>query len=231
MMAPGQKVRILVADGDEHASSVVRSHLESAGFEVISAASAEEAVGKVRGMNPALVIFDTMIPGMSGTDFLRTLRSTPATCNIPIVALSERAGEIDRIVGLELGADDYVSKPFSARELTLRVKAILSRCPAAPPKPERFRMGRLMLDLPNHEFSIDGVPVSLTALEFRLLLTLLREGGRVVSREQLIEQAWGPDSEVSQRTVDTQLRRLRVKLGAAAEQIQTVRGFGYRLGE
>ena len=180
---------------------------------------------------PALVIFDTMIRGMAGTDFLRTLRSTPATCNIPIIALSERAGEIDRIVGLELGADDYVSKPFSARELTLRVKAILSRCPAAPPQPDRFRTGRLMLDLPNHEFSIDGKRVNLTALEFRLLLTLLREGGRVVSREQLIEKAWGPDSEVSQRTVDTQLRRLRVKLGPAAEQIQTVRGFGYRLSE
>jgi two-component system phosphate regulon response regulator PhoB len=231
MMQPTQKVRILVADADERVVSLLRGSLESAGFDVDSALNANEAISRVGQVNPALLIFDTMLPGMAGTDFLRTLRSTPATCNIPIIALSERAGEIDRIVGLELGADDYVSKPFSARELTLRVKAILSRCPAAPDKPDRFRAGRLMLDVPRHEVSIDGVAVALSALEFRLLATLLREEGRVVSRDQLIEKAWGPDSEVSQRTVDTQLRRLRVKLGPAAEQIQTVRGFGYRLGE
>jgi DNA-binding response OmpR family regulator len=231
MMHAHSRTRILVADDDDSIATVIRTNLETAGFDVILASSAAEAMNEIRGSSPALVIFDMRIPGMTGVDFLRALRSSPETRDVPIVALSERSEEIDRIVTLELGADDYVSKPFSARELTLRVKAILARQPAPPPKPEHLRVGRFTLDASAQEISIDGVPVSLSALDFRLIAALIREGGRVVSRERLIEMAWGSESAVSRRTVDTQLRRLRLKIGRAAGQIHTVRGFGYRLGE
>jgi len=231
MMKGDNRSRILLADDDAKAASVIRASLESAGFEVLGATTAEEAFAKVRELKPALVIFDTRIPGMAGMDFLRTLRSTPETSRLPVVAISGNSGEIDRIVALELGADDYITKPFSTRELALRVKAILSRCPVLPRQAERFGIGRFVLDPSAREVLLDGVPITVSALDFRILSVLIREEGRVVSRERLIELAWGADSEVSLRTVDTQLRRLRVKLGPAARQVRTVRGFGYRLGE
>ena len=148
-----------------------------------------------------------------------------------MIVVSERSEEIDRIIALELGADDYVVKPFSPRELALRVRAILSRRSMQQPKPTRVSIGRLKLDLENRAVSVNGKPVELSALDFRLMTVLMTALGRVVSRDQLIESAWGSESEISTRTVDTQLRRLRAKLGSAAEQIETVRGFGYRLAE
>ena len=224
-------LNILVAESDAGSAALIHSNLVNTGFHVVHAADAAEVLRKSCDLIPALVILDMMIPGMPGKEVLRAIKSTSATSGIPVIALSERSEEIDRIVALELGADDYVSKPFSARELALRVRAILSRRAVQQPRPSRLSVGALRLDAESHSISANGKPVDVSALDFRLLTVLMSAGGRVVSREKLIEAAWGSESVISPRTVDTQLRRLREKLGGAAEQIQTVRGFGYRLGE
>ena len=231
MKAEKPALIILVAEGDEGSAILIHSNLVNAGFNVIHAAGAGELLKKTGDLAPALVILDMMIEGMAGKEVLRTIKSTPSTSGIPVIALSERSEEIDRIVALELGADDYVAKPFSARELALRVRAILSRRATQPPRPSRLFVGALHLDAENHTVTVNRKAADISALDFRLLTVLMGAGGRVVSREKLIEAAWGPESEISPRTVDTQLRRLREKLGGAAEQIQTVRGFGYRLAE
>ena len=222
---------ILVAEGDVGIATLIHSNLVSAGFDVAHASGAAEVLKKSRDLGPALVILDMTIPGMTGTEVLRTLKSASATCGIPVVALSDRAEEIDRIVALELGADDYVVKPFSARELALRVKAILSRRTVHQPGSPRLAFGRLVLDAESRTVTVDGKSVDVTVRDFRLLAALMGAGGRVVSREKLIESAWGQDSGISPRTVDTQLRRLRGKIRAVGDQIHTVRGFGYRMGE
>ncbi len=223
--------KVLVAEDNEGLAALIHSNLVSAGFEVTQAADAEDLLKKSRDLKPMLIVLDMTIPGMAGKEVLRMIKSTPATSGIPVVALSEQTEEIDRIVALELGADDYMAKPFSARELALRVRAILSRRTTPQPRQPRMNIGLLKLDAENRSVSVAGKPVDLSALDFRLLTVLMDAQGRVVSREELIEAAWGSESEISPRTVDTQLRRLRGKLGAASEQIQTVRGFGYRLGE
>jgi two-component system phosphate regulon response regulator PhoB len=225
------ETRILIAEANEGVAALIHSNLVNAGFHVTHAGNAAETLVKSREANPALIILDMTIPGMAGKEVLRTIKSTPGTCGIPVVALSDQADEIDRIIALELGADDYVAKPFSARELALRVRAILSRRTIQQPKPTRINIGSLRLDADSRAVTVNGKPADISALDFRLLTVLMGARGGVVSREQLIEAAWGSESEVSPRTVDTQLRRLRAKLGAAADQIQTVRGFGYRLGE
>jgi len=224
-------LRVLVAEDNEGDAALIHSNLVNAGFDVTHAANAAEVLAKSREMSPALIILDMMIPGMPGKEVLRTIKSTPGICGIPVVALSEQSEEIDRIIALELGADDYVAKPFSARELALRVRAILARRAIQQPKAVRLSIGRLRLDAENRMVAVNGKPADLSALDFRLLTELMTARGSVVSREKLIESAWGADSAISPRTVDTQLRRLRAKLGDAADQIQTVRGFGYRLGE
>ncbi len=231
MSSDRTELRILVAESNEGSAALIHSNLVNAGFAVVHATSADDVLKKSHDLLPALVILDMMISGMAGKEVLRTIKTTPSTCGIPVVALSDHSEEIDRIVALELGADDYVAKPFSARELALRVRAILSRRSVAPPGPSRLSAGLLRLDGDSRIVTVNGRAADLSALDFRLLTVLMSAGGRVVSREQLIESAWGAESEISPRTVDTQLRRLREKLGAASEQIQTVRGFGYRLGE
>ncbi len=224
-------LRILVADGDEGSAAIIHSNLVNTGFSVVHATDAAEVLKMTGDLAPALVILDMMVEGMAGKEVLRTIKATPSTSGIPVIVLSERSEEIDRIVALELGADDYLARPFSARELALRVRAILSRRATEQPRPSRLSIGALRLDAENRAVTVNGKPVDISALDFRLLTVLMGAGGRVVSREKLIEVAWGSESEISPRTVDTQLRRLREKLGAAAEQIQTVRGFGYRIGE
>ncbi len=223
-------LRVLIAEDNEGIAALIHSNLVNAGFDVAHAANAAEVLAKARELSPALIILAMTIPGMAGKEVLRTIKSTPGICGIPVIALSDQAEEIDRIIALELGADDYVAKPFSARELALRVRAILSRRPALQQKSSRMNVGRLRLDADSRIVTVNGKPAELSALDFRLLTVLMGARGSVVSREQLIASAWGAESEISPRTVDTQLRRLREKLGGAAEQIQTVRGFGYRLG-
>lgn len=222
---------VLVAEHEEGLAALIHSNLVNTGFQVAHAGDALEVLAKSQELKPALVILDMLLPGIPGKEVLRTLKSTAGTSGIPVIAVSEQSDEIDRIIALELGADDYVAKPFSARELALRVRAILSRRSMQQPKTTRVTIGRLKLDMDNRAVSVNGKPVNLSALDYRLMTVLMTAGGRVVSRDQLIEAAWGSESEISTRTVDTQLRRLRAKLGLAAEQIETVRGFGYRLGE
>ncbi len=222
---------VLVVEQDEGVATLIHSNLVNAGFAVAHAANGVESLQKAGELQPALIILDMMVTGIPGKEVLRLFKSTPATSGIPVIAVSVLSEEIERIVALELGADDYVVKPFSPRELALRVRAILSRRVVEQPKLLRQSVGMLKLDTENRAVSVNGKAVDLSALDFRLVMALFKARGRVVSREQMIESAWGAESEVSPRTVDTQLRRLRAKLGAAADQIETVRGFGYRLGE
>ena len=231
MSADKAALRVLIAEDNEGIAALIHSNLVNAGFDVAHAANAAEVLAKARELSPALIILAMTIPGMAGKEVLRAIKSAPMTCVIPVVVLSEQSEEIDRIVALELGADDYVAKPFSARELALRVRAILSRRSIQQPRPSRLSMGKMRLDADSRIVTVNGKPVDLTALDFRLLTVLMSARGGVVSRDQLIESAWGAESEISSRTVDTQLRRLRKKLGTGSGQILTVRGFGYQLSE
>ncbi len=177
---------------------------------------------------PDLILLDLMLPDLSGTEICRRLRADPQTSGIPIIMLTARADEIHRVNGFEVGADDYVTKPFSGRELLLRVRAVLRRTTSSTEPPAVQRFGGLSLDFEGHRVWWHEEPLTLTALEFRLLRTLCEREGRVQSRFQLLEEIWGGDATVSERTVDTQVKRLRVKLGEAGGLIRTIRGVGYR---
>jgi DNA-binding response OmpR family regulator len=172
-----------------------------------------------------------MLPSMDGKDVCRALKSNPMTRSIPILMLTARAEEVDRIVGFELGADDYVTKPFSPRELVLRVKAILQRMDVEKEAEKSIRMGDLFVDIERHQVTVKENPVSLTSTEFKLLTELVSKKGRVQTREQLLNRVWGYTYEGYARTVDTHIRRLREKLGIAGDWIETIRGVGYRFRE
>ena len=223
--------KILVVDDEPEAVELVEFNLKQAGYEVISAADGAEALTKSRAKKPNLIVLDLMLPEMSGLEVCKTLRRDPATAGIPIIMLTAKAAEIDRVLGLELGADDYITKPFSPRELVLRVKKILSRGPVAAEVPDTLRFGELLIDVPRHVTSVRGRSVDLTATEFKLLTLLAQRRGRVQSREQLLRDVWEYNNLVDTRTVDTHMRRLREKLGAAAKHLDTVRGVGYRFVE
>lgn len=222
---------VLVAEEDAGIAALIHSNLVNTGFRVEHATDADEVLKKARDLRPALVVLNMTMCGIAGKDLLRAMKSNPGTSSIPVVALSGHTEEIDRIIALELGADDYLSKPFSPRELALRVRAILARRGLRQERIAKPSIGILRMDLDGRTVTVNGKTVNLSALDFRLLTVLMSARGGVVSREKLVEMAWGQDSNVSPRTVDTQLRRLRGKLGAAAHQVQTVRGFGYRIGE
>ena len=223
--------KILVVDDEPEAVELVEFNLKQAGYEVISAADGAEALTKSRAKKPNLIVLDLMLPEMSGLEVCKTLRRDPATAGIPIIMLTAKAAEIDRVLGLELGADDYITKPFSPRELVLRVKKILSRGAVAAEVPDTLRFGELLIDVPRHVTSVRGQPIDLTATEFKLLTLLAQRQGRVQSREQLLRDVWEYNNLVDTRTVDTHMRRLREKLGAAAKHLDTVRGVGYRFVE
>ena len=180
---------------------------------------------------PSLVILDLMLPGMDGKDICRALKSNPLTQSIPILMLTAKAEEVDRVIGFELGADDYVTKPFSPRELVLRVKAILRRKEAPQEGQKVIRIGDLLIDLDRHRVSIKDKPIQLTSTEFKLLFELATKRGRVQTRENLLDKVWGYTYEGYARTVDTHIRRLREKLGPLGNHIETLRGVGYRFRE
>lgn len=180
---------------------------------------------------PSLVILDLMLPGMDGKDICRALKSNPLTQSIPILMLTAKAEEVDRVIGLELGADDYVTKPFSPRELVLRVKAILRRKEVGQESEKLFRIGNLLIDIDRHHVAIKERPVQLTSTEFKLLVELASKRGRVQTREHLLDRVWGYTYEGYARTVDTHIRRLREKLGSLGDSIETIRGVGYRFKE
>jgi two-component system phosphate regulon response regulator PhoB len=220
---------VLVADDEVDVLNLVSQNLTAAGFAVTKAADGLEALEKVRRTQPALVVLDLNMPKMTGTDVLRALKSDERTAGVAVVMLTACKDDVDRIVSLELGADDYVTKPFSPRELTLRIKSILSRRGAPAPTVSMAMVGNITLNREAHEVKVRNRAADLTAVEYKLLVALFSHPGRVFSREELLNAVWGQDSEIELRTVDTHLRRLREKLGSAARQILTIRGFGYRL--
>jgi DNA-binding response OmpR family regulator len=225
------KRKILVVDDEPDAVELIEFNLCQAGFDVSTAADGAEALKKAREVRPDLIVLDVMLPEMSGLEVCKVLRRDPATAAVPIIMLTARAAEVDRVVGLEIGADDYVTKPFSPRELVLRIRKILERGERAEVKPERFVFGALVMDVPQHLVSWRGKRIDLTATEFRLLILLAERAGRVQSRDQLLRDVLDYDNVIDTRTVDTHMRRLREKLGPAAKHLDTVRGVGYRFVE
>ncbi len=220
--------RVTLVEDEAPIAEVLRYNLEKEGFRVDTKSRGDDALEAIRADPPDLLLLDLMLPGMDGLELTRALKRDPTTASLPIVMLTARSEEVDRIVGLELGADDYVSKPFSPREVVLRVKAVLRRRHPEETA-EELLVGGLRLDLAAHRLEIDGEEVPLTATEFRLLRVLMERAGRVQTRGQLLSDVWGYAEDVDSRTVDTHIRRLRRKLGPEAERIETLIGVGYRL--
>ncbi len=225
------KQRILVVDDEPEAVELVEFNLKQAGYAVTTAMDGAEALKKARAQTPDLIVLDVMLPEMDGFEICKSLRLDAATAKVPIIMLTAKAAEIDRVLGLELGADDYLTKPFSPRELMLRVKKILARFQSEEKPKEQIRFGDLLIDLPRHLASWKGREIELTATEFKLLTILAQRSGRVQSRDQLLRDVWEYDSLIETRTVDTHMRRLREKIGPAAKHLETVRGVGYRFVE
>jgi phosphate regulon transcriptional regulator PhoB len=222
--------RVLIVEDERDIRDLVVLHLQRDGYEVTSAGSGEEALARVRQSPPDLVVLDLMLPAMSGLEVCRRIRQEQATATLPIVMLTAKADEVDRVVGLELGADDYVVKPFSPKELLARVRAVLRRSRPGPDvAPMTF--GALTIDPGTHRVFVGGETVALTPKEFELLRALVAVRGRVLSREFLLDRVWGYSraGEIESRTVDVHVRRLRVKLGAEGRRILTVKSVGYRL--
>jgi DNA-binding response OmpR family regulator len=223
---------ILVVDDEPAVTDLLAYNLRKNGYEVLVAADGKTALDLARQSNPNLILLDLMLPVMDGLDVCRELRKTS---QVPIIMVTARGEEIDRVVGLELGADDYISKPFGVRELLARIKAVLRRSEArSEEQPAQILRGpgKLELEVEGRIVTIEGQPVELTRLEFELLHLLLVNGGRVLTRERLLEQAWGYDYVGDTRAVDSAVKRLRAKLRAAspaADAIEAVRGVGYRL--
>jgi two-component system phosphate regulon response regulator PhoB len=222
---------ILVVDDEPDLLDTLDYSLRKEGYRTRTAGTGRAALDAAEKEAPDLVILDLMLPDISGTEVCRRLRAAAATREVPIVMLTARGEEIDRVVGFEVGADDYVVKPFSVRELLLRVSAILRRGHGVEPPEEVIAFGVLRLDRGRHEVWVADQPVGPTALEFELLATLLERRGRVQSREVLLADVWGTEVSVTARTVDTHVKRLREKLGVAGAYIETVRGVGYRFRE
>jgi two-component system phosphate regulon response regulator PhoB len=225
--------RVLVVDDEPDLLELVRVNLRQAGFEVDVAEAGQQALDQLRRTPPDLMLLDLMLPDVSGTEICRQVRQDPELSGLPIIMLTAKADEVDRVVGLELGADDYVTKPFSPRELVLRVRAVLRRRASSDSAtPARtIEHGSLRIDPERHRCHVEGAEVRLTAKEFDLLRNLMERPGRVLTRDQLLDAVWGSDIAVTTRTIDTHLKRLREKLGPASDFIETVRGVGYRFAE
>lgn len=222
---------VLIIEDEEDLLGTLEYNLQKEGFSTRIATAGEPGLELARqDPVPDLVLLDLMLPDITGTEVCRRLREDPATRNTFIVMLTARGEEIDRVVGFEVGADDYVVKPFSMRELMLRIRAVLRRGHVEGPADEgEVAFGRIRIDEPGHRVWVDDEETLLTALEFRLLTTLLARKGRVQTRDILLDDVWGIQADVTTRTVDTHVKRLREKLGSAGEYIETVRGVGYRM--
>jgi two-component system phosphate regulon response regulator PhoB len=221
--------RILVIEDEQDLGSLLEYNLRADGHEAEVVRTGAAGVSRARTWKPELILLDLMLPDIAGAEVARLVREGESK-RTPIIMVTARGEETDRVKGLELGADDYVVKPFSVKELLLRVRAVLRRQDEAP-KSEVKQLGKgdIALDVERHEVRVAGKPVVLTALEFRLLKTFLERPGRVQTRETLLSDVWGIDAEITTRTVDTHIKRLREKLGPAGEIIETIRGVGYKL--
>jgi two-component system phosphate regulon response regulator PhoB len=224
--------RILLVDDESEIVELLEYNLRQAGYTVVTARDGASALAEIRRRRPDIILLDLMLPDIAGTEICRRLRRDPSTQTIPVIMITARGEEIDRVVGFEIGADDYIVKPFSPRELVLRIGAVLRRTSTGSEKPasgEHFRIGTLEIDAPHHRVTVDEQEVPLTALEFKLLYDLVSRPGRVQTRDSLLERVWGYAPGVETRTVDTHVKRLREKLGSARDYIETVRGVGYRV--
>jgi two-component system phosphate regulon response regulator PhoB len=230
MQAAPNKTILIVEDEPDVVDLLTLNLRKAGGFTVSTAADGAAGLQRARTERPAFLVLDLMLPKISGLELCKILKSDPATQNIPILMLTAKAEEIDRIVGLEFGADDYVTKPFSPREVVLRIQAIIRRGEVKPQE-DHLSAGEIVLDPARHQVSVAGKPVHLTSIEFKLLRTLLQRRGRVQARDRLLNDVWGYESLIDTRTVDTHVRRLREKLGTAGSGIETIRGFGYRFRE
>jgi two-component system phosphate regulon response regulator PhoB len=222
------KPKILVVDDEPDALEVLGFKLRESGYAPVFATDGLKALAAVKADRPDLIVLDLMLPELDGMEVCKILRRDPATVAIPILMLTAKAAEMDRVLGLELGADDYVTKPYSPRELVLRIRKLLKRVQAAEDAGDHIRIGPVEIDVPRHVARVDSKPVTLTATEFNLLLILARRRGRVQTRERLLVDVWGYETAIDTRTVDTHMRRLREKIGPAAELLETIRGVGYR---
>lgn len=221
--------RIVVVEDEPDILEILRYNLEREGYEVEAITRGDDALEAVRNSPPDLLLLDLMLPGMDGLEITRLLKRSRETARIPLIMLTAKDQEVDRIVGLELGADDYLAKPFSPREVVLRVKAVLRRSNGSGDGAEKLCLGGLELDVPAHRLMVNGSEVEVTATEFRLTRVLMERAGRVQTRAQLLSDVWQYSEDVDSRTVDTHVRRLRKKLGDEAARIETVIGVGYRL--
>lgn len=222
-------MHILIVEDEPDIRKTIEYNFLKEGFKVSLAGSISRGRDIVFSDSINLIILDLMLPDGSGLDLCRELKSNSSYAKIPIVILTAKSDEVDRVVGFELGADDYVTKPFSVRELILRVKAILKRAPdSSPDSIGEYVIGSLRIDFDAHTVQVKGKEVKLTALEFKLLKHFLDRRGRVQSRDQLLQDVWGYSSDITTRTVDTHIKRLREKLLSAGEYIQTIRGVGYK---
>ncbi len=233
---PADKKKILIVEDEKDIRDLLRYNLEQEGFGVLEAEDAELALALVQRERPALVVLDIMLPGMSGLDICRTLRQDDETARLPIVILTAKAAEVDKVVGLEMGADDYVTKPFSPRELIARIKAVLRRAlgPEAQRPHESYERGRLRIDFDTYQVFLDEREVKLSLREYELLAFFVRHPNRVYERTQLLDLVWGRDTYVEPRTVDVHVRRLRMRIerdDAHPELILTVRGVGYKFND
>jgi len=222
---------ILIVEDDRNISKLIKFNLEKEGCDAFAVPNGEDALEHLKRFSADLVILDIMLPKMDGFEVCRRIKQDPKLKNIPIIMLTAKGEEVDRIVGLELGADDYIVKPFSPRELTLRVKAILRRGSAPAAVKEVLRAGGIVLDSAAHKVTAGKKGVELTPMEFKLLATLMERSGRVQSREQLLTDVWDIAADVDTRTIDTHIKRLREKLGKPGDAIRTVRGLGYQFRE
>ena len=228
-MINGITKTIYIVEDEPDIRETLAYNLSQEGFKVSEFSDAESCLDKIQKKKPDLLILDLMLPGMSGLDLCKQIRADKSLQNLAIIMLTAKGEEVDRIIGFELGADDYVTKPFSVRELILRVKVILKKQNDASENNELVEFGPIKLNLDAHEVLINDDEIILTALEFKLLKHLVQRRGRVQTRDQLLGDVWGYSSEITTRTVDTHIKRLREKLGTVGDYIQTVRGVGYRL--
>ncbi len=224
--------KILIVDDEKDIVDLVAYNLEKEGYEILKAFDGEKALALVRTKRPDLVVLDLMLPGIQGLEVCRRLRRDPSTAQVPIIMLTAKGDEVDRVLGLEIGADDYVTKPFSVKELTARIRAVLRRLESRPAAgaEETLDVRGLKIDERSYEVFVNGRKVDLSPTEFRLLRFLARNPGRVYSREQILDQVWGDEAFVEPRTVDVHIRRLRAQIerGGSPGYIVTVRGVGYK---
>jgi two-component system phosphate regulon response regulator PhoB len=223
--------RILIVEDEPDVVDLIQINLKALGFQITTVDNGADALTKVQFQRPDLIILDLMIPKLSGLEVCKTLKKNSETAAIPIIILTAKSEEVDRIVGLELGADDYVTKPFSPRELALRVQSVLRRGTEKEASNEILVIGPISLDPSRHEVLLQGKPLELTATEFNLLALLMQRRGRVQNRDRLLNDVWGYETAIDTRTVDTHVRRLRAKLGKYADYIDTIRGVGYKFVE